>query len=98
LSQDLVVYQFEQDTFNAKLQEFHLLYHYDVPRIHMPVMDLIKQTVNSMKSSPFNYKFTRDPWTLLLTADALPLCLLEFVNKGSPHWTGQSTYIWLATC
>jgi hypothetical protein len=77
---ELQVYQFEQDTFNAKLEEYHLLYLYELP-ISMEIGTLIEHVVNDMQSSPFNYTFSPKPRTLLMH-EALPFQLLQLVNRG----------------
>jgi len=54
---DLILYTFLRDSFNAKLDEYHLLYLYDLPLTTL-VTDLIHQVVNNLQQSSFAYQFS----------------------------------------
>jgi hypothetical protein len=86
------VYQFEQDTFNARLEEFNLLFHYEVP-ISMPITSLIDRITGDMQSSPFCYQFAPESRTFLLAHEALPLQLLQLVNRGVPRGKNANIHL-----
>ena len=79
---DLVLYTFLRDSFNAKLDEYHLLYSYDLPLTTL-VTDLIHQVVNDLQGSSFAYQFSGNTQGSFLPHETLPLQLLELVNRGT---------------
>jgi hypothetical protein len=80
-SEDLFVYSFILDSFNAQLERYHLLYTYELP-VTMTVTALINRIVTDLASSPYNYQVTTASSASLLLHESLPLQLLEFVNRG----------------
>jgi hypothetical protein len=80
---ELQVYQFEQDTFDARLEEFNLLFTYELP-ISTPITSLIDRIAGDMQSSSFQYQFAPET-RMLLAHEALPLQLLQLVNRGVPR-------------
>lgn len=81
---ELLVYRFLRDSFNAKLEEFNLLYTYELP-CSTSVTTLIQRVSSDMQSSSFNYQFTADTYGSHLAHERLPLQLLEFINRGVPR-------------
>lgn len=81
---ELLVYRFLRDSFNAKLEEFSLLYIYELP-CSTPVTVLIQCVAHDMQLSPFNYQFAADMYGSHLAHERLPLQLLEVVNRGVPR-------------
>ena len=71
-----------QDSFNAKLEAYHLLYLYEVS-VTTQVGDLIGRVVNDMRASPFGYQFTIDARGSFMPHETLDLQLLELVNRGT---------------
>lgn len=45
--------------------------------------------IGDMQSSPYAYQFTSNSPTAFLVHEALPLQLLEIVNRGAPRLDGQ---------
>lgn len=84
--QPLYAYRFVLDSFNAKLESFHLLYNYELP-LSTSISSLINTVASHMQSSPFNYQFRSSSSTFLLSHETLPLQLLEIVNRGVPRAT-----------
>jgi hypothetical protein len=81
---DLRLYVFEQDTFDAKLEEHHMLYRYEIP-ISTSVVGLIQRITADMQASPSHYVFAPDTRPAVLPHEALSLHLLQFVNRGMPR-------------
>jgi hypothetical protein len=73
-----------QDSCNAQLERFHLLYSYEVP-CSMLVTDLIERVTADMEASPFSYQFTPLPASSAAQYphERLALQILGFRNRGS---------------
>lgn len=78
---EFFAYQFLRDSFNAKLEEYQLLYLYELP-LSMKIVDLIERVKTDMESSTFNYRFSNALRGRYLEHETLPLHLLAFMNKG----------------
>jgi hypothetical protein len=87
VTNDLILYMFLRDSFNAKLEEYHLSYSYELP-LSTVVSDLIQRVVNDMQRSPFAYQFSADGRGSFLPHETLPLQLLELVNRGLVRQSG----------
>jgi len=81
---DLILYTFLRGSFNAKLDEYRLLYLYYLPLTTL-VTDLIHQVVNDLQQSLFAYQFSGNTRGSFLPHETLPLQLLELVNRGTRH-------------
>ena len=80
----LILYRFLQESWNAQLELYHLLY--KLP-LSTSVITLIQSVVSDMKASPFQYSFTL-PWPhcAYSSHEAFNLLLLKFKNRGLLLW------------
>lgn len=81
---EFFVYKYLRDSFNAKLEEYQLIYLYEVP-FTTKIIDLIECVKTDMQSSTFNYRLSDEPRGHYLPHEVLPLQLLEIMNSGHPR-------------
>src|ERR1700675_2968835 len=84
LSDNILAYRFLRESFNAKLESYGLLYHYELP-VSLSVTSFIDRVVEDMEQSSFQFAPTTRGAVPFSPQEVLPLQLLEIVNRGTPR-------------
>ncbi|KAH8096921.1 hypothetical protein DFH11DRAFT_1526941, partial [Phellopilus nigrolimitatus] len=78
------VFVFLRESFEAALQRYHLIFHFDLA-LDMKVADLLQLVVSRMRESPSQYQLGNARHAMLLSHETIGLRLLSLVNKGKPR-------------
>lgn len=82
------MFRFFQDSFNAWLTDFKLLYQYEVP-LSLTVHALLIRVAEDMHQSTANHTFQVVQQCSHLDHEVLPLTLLSLIGKGHPNTHNQ---------
>ena len=77
----LTFHRFHKDSFNAMLEQYQLLYSYNLPPT-TTATDVIRRVEEDMANSTFHYSFVNYRSPNILDHESLPLLLLEFRNRA----------------
>lgn len=81
--EDVILYANLAKSFDAKLEEYRLLFKFDLA-LNTPVTDIINMLANAMEDSDFNWSFAPSPRNIaIFESERAPLQLLQVHNRGN---------------